>query len=243
MAQNTSDLINYFLAIDEQHIDFLGKIRHWDNLKIGTEDNLYWVKNLSYEQIDSLEVKTIPFKTIYYAQENKLFKQGSLLPERTIPTLLWTPIERGLSIELPNYNFNYFGINEKVEIKLVESDSEKPVVGMLVKKHILEAYIQHAPAIRFQKLEWVIINDESIFIVGEPNLPIQGDIFWKINNFFLPIGYAFEFPILINIIAKTINPTSQNYIIYYTQNDYYLINKYDFQPLSISSFRLSFYNL
>jgi hypothetical protein len=243
MAQNTSNDINYFLAIDEKHLDFLGKIRHWANLKMAMEDNFCWVKDFTYEQINALEVKTIPYKTIYYSQENKLFKQDSLLPERTIPMLLWTPIERALSIELPSYNFNYFGVNDQVSVKLVQSEQEKPVFGMLVDRRVLEEYIQNAPAIRLQKLKWTILDESAVFIIGEPNLPIQGEGFWKNGDFFLPIGYDFELPILTNVLSQLIDPNHRNYIVYGLDNQYFLMGKHDFQPLSISSFRLSFYNL
>jgi hypothetical protein len=35
-----------------------------------------------------------------------------------MPNLLWTPIERALSIDLPSFNHNFFGINQSVDIKL-----------------------------------------------------------------------------------------------------------------------------
>ena len=243
MAQNTSNDISYFLALDEKYLDFLGRIRHWSNLKMAIEDNFCWVKDFTFEQINALEVKTIPYKTIYYAKDNKLFKQDSLLPERTIPMLLWTPIERALPIELPNYNFNYFGINDQVLIKLIQSEQERPVIGMLIDRKVLENYIQNAPAIRLQNLSWIILNANSVFIIGEPNLPIQGEEFWKSDGFFIPIGYDFELPILINVLSQLIDPKNQNHVVYGVDSQYFLLEKRYFQPLSISSFRLSFYSL
>ena len=240
MAQDFTNPINYFLAIEKQYVDFLGKIRHWNNLKIATEDTHYWVKDFSFEQINSLEVKTIPYKQIYYTQDHKLFKKDSLLPDRNIPSLLWTPVERGLPVELPSYNFNFFGVNDKIGIKLVPSENEKPVLGMIIDREVLEEYIQNAPAIRLTKLIWTILNETSVFIIGEPNLPIRGEIFWKNTNFFLPIGYDFELPILSNIINQVIDPEERTYIVFSKNSDYFLVEKTDFQTLSLSSFRLSF---
>jgi MoxR-vWA-beta-propeller ternary system domain bpX2 len=240
MAQDSANHITYFLAIEQRYVDFLGKIRHWNNLKIATEDTYFWVKDFSFEQINSLEVKTIPYKQVYYSQDHKLFKVDSLLPDRNVPTLLWTPIERGLSVELPNYNFNFFGLKDKIDIKLVLSEREKPVLGMIADREVLEEYIQNAPAVRLQKLTWAILNEKSVFIMGEPNLPIRGEIFWQNSNFFLPIGYDFELSILTKTINQLIDPNEANFIVFSKNNNYFLIEKTNLQTLSLSSFRLSF---
>lgn len=241
MAIHSSDRVNYFLSLPLQHKDFLGEIRHWGNLKIGFEDDLIWIKDLNLVQIDSVEVKSIPYKEIYYASGDKLFLKGSLLPSRRIPSLLWSPIHRGLSLELPRSNHNYFRVASKANVRIVTSAVEKESYGLLVAIDELQKFIETAPSIRLKNLRWVIVDNKAL-ILGNPLLPLNGDVFWKRDNFLLPSGFDLELPILTSTIAELINKEQDHWIVWNKEGSYYAIDKRLFSPLSISSFRLTITN-
>jgi hypothetical protein len=230
MAENTSNNIeNFLLEIDIEHRDYLEKIRHWSNLSVAFDENSIWLRNISKTQVDSMEIKSIPFKKIYYLKDDLLFLKDSLLPlKRLQRSLLWSPISRALPVKLPFCNNNFFGINEKIEVKIVPSEIEK-------------IYIENAPKIRLQNLVWTIVNQE-ILIIGTPILPIQGKTFWNVLEFIFPSGYDLEFPLLDQIINSEINPFNENFIFFQENGKYVNIPKDKFRPLSISSFRLTFSN-
>jgi hypothetical protein len=241
MAIDSAGSVAYFLLLPLEHKDYLGAVRHWENLKVGVEEGVIWVKDLTTVQIDSVEIKSIPHKTLYYTSGPSLYKQGSLLPDRAIPSLLWTPVARGLPIELPPYNHNYFGVNERIAVRLVSTDQEQEAYAMLASMEALQAYVQSAPAIRLKHIRWVIANEKSL-LLGTPLLPIQGDVYWRLNDFLLPAGCQFEFPLLAETIQALLNPKGDHWIVWQTDGRYWKLAKEDVRPLSIASFRESIKN-
>lgn len=233
-----SDLI-YFLWIDEHYKNDLAHIRHWNNLKVAFDDNGIWLKDFDYVQINSVEVKSIPFKHIFYAKNGKLFPLNSLLPNRNIPSLLWTPISRALPVVLPSFNHNYFGITETVTLSLVPSNEEIEAKILITTMADLDKYIQNAPSIRLKNLFWAVLNTDQAFILGQPMLPILGEAYWQKEDFVIPVGYNFDNPILTKVLNNNINPQKEALIIWDSSNCYFLINKCDLRPLSLSSFRLT----
>lgn len=252
--------MTHFLVVENTQKEYLGGIRHWHNLKICFEENQIWVKDFTEEQIDSTEVKSIPYKNIYYANGNKLFLKGSLLPSRNLPSLLWSPIDRGLPVKLPSFNYNYFGVQEKINIQLIPADKEQEGYALMTDIELLGAYMTSAPAVRLQKLDWIIFktspveadvnselftlppavaNKDLAIIFGTPLLPVQGKVFWRKGNFLIPAGYDFDLHSLIEVLDKLINPQSSFIVVWNMDSTYFLLDKKEVQMLSISSFRLS----
>lgn len=234
--------MEYFVCIQKQDEDFLAKIRHWINIKMAFEGDFIWIKDLSTEQIQSFEIKTIPSHILYYAQNGKLFLHNSLLPNRNIPALLWTPIERALPVKLPAFNHNYFGTKEKININLIVSYIENEAFAMVTTISILDEYIQTAPKIRLQNISWALAEEDKLILFGQPILPIRGEILWRNKDFLIPAGYDFELHLLADQLNDMINPKKDAWVVWDTDGNYFLIPKQISKPLSLSSFRLSVSN-
>ncbi len=243
MANNVDNNVTYYLSIDSNNKSFLNSIRHWQNLMLAYDLAIIWVKDFSYAQLESLEVKSIPFKTIYYAKDGKLYLLNSLLPNNIIPSLLWSPINRALPIQLPSFNHNYFGINEQIDIKLVATEIEKNPFAIIVTLSDVEKYIYKAAAIRLQKIKWCILNNNKVLLIGLPLLPIRGLAYWQSNSSLLPLGFDFELFILINFYNNLLNSDNENWIIWNTDGSYFLVEKATLQNLSNSSFKLTIQNI
>ncbi|MGV3539949.1 MAG: hypothetical protein ACO1OQ_09070 [Rufibacter sp.] len=240
MAENPSNHLSFLLEIAKEHAGYLTQIRHWGNLKIAHEKDTYWIKDFTQSQIESVEVKSIPFKQLYSLQNHLLFPYGSHLPVRRMTShLLWTPMERGLPVTLPSYNHNFFGLQEKLQIKLVPSEQEQQPVGLLSSLATLTIYTETAPAIRLQKQVWVILNQQDALILGSPLLPIQGKALWSMGSHLLPTGYEFELPALAEVIQEKINGEQRHWVLWQADSSYSLVEKELLQSLSISSVRLS----
>ena len=239
MAYNASHDVVYYLHLDTSRKDDLATIRGWSNLKIAFDGASLWVKDFEHSQITSVAVKSIPFKTLFYERDGKLFLLNSLLPDRVIPPLLWTAIDRALPITLPGFNHNYFGIHEKIAVQLVESGQVHESVAMITPFEHLERYSTSAPAIRMKRLQWALINGEQAFLLGTPLLPIPGLAFWHRGDSLLPAGYDFELPVLADTYASILNPEKQHLLLWNADCTYSLLPKNDLQPLSISSVRLT----
>ena len=230
----------YFLEIKKEHKDFLGSIRHWDNLKLAFETDTIWIKDLSLEQINTTEIQQIPYKTVYELKENLLFEKDKFLPSKKLPSgLLWSPILRALPVSLPKFNHNYFGIDQKLQISIKPSEAIKEAYALLVDYNELKLYIETAPKFRLEPLQWVVF-DKSALILGSPLLPIKGNTYWLDHDFLLPTGYHFEWFALTKTIQEKLNPSRENLILWNLDNSYSTIPKTTIKQLSISSFRLTF---
>ncbi|CAD0004252.1 hypothetical protein [Flavobacterium salmonis] len=230
----------YFLEIKIEHKDFLGGIRHWDNLKVAFETDTVWIRDFSSEQINSAEIQQIPYKIVYEWKENLLFEKDKLLPSKKLPSgLLWSPILRALPVSLPKFNHNYFGIDQRLEMNLKPSENVKLAFAMLVSFEELKLYIESAPKYRLEPLKWVVI-DKRILLFGFPLLPVKGSTFWMNHDFLLPTGYDFEWFSLTGTFQEKLNPSKENLILWNEDNSYSVIPKETIKPLSISSFRLTF---
>jgi hypothetical protein len=243
MATDASNRINYYLVIDRENTDDLGRVRHWTNLKVAYEDHRLWVKDLDYAQINSVEVKSLRSKSLYYEKDGRLFPLNSVLPECIAPALLWTPIDRALKITLPSLNHNFFGLNEGIPLRMISSDQEFEPHAMVVSIALLGNYVETAPAIRLSAIRWVVLNNSEALLIGKPFLPLPGQAYWLRKDMLIPAGYDFEFHILSDVFQKIINPARDRWIVWNTEASYYSIVKEDFQTLSRSSFRLTDLNV
>lgn len=230
----------YFLEINKEHKDFLGSIRHWDNLKVAFETTVIWVKDFSFAQISSPEMLQIPYAKIYELKDNLLFEKDKLLPSKKLPSgLLWTPILRALPVALPKFNHNFFGIDQRINMILKPSEDTKEAYALLVDYEELKSYIESAPKFRLEPLRWVVINKKAL-IIGTPLLPLKGSTYWFDNHFLVPSGYNFEWNALTKMIQQKINPSTENMVLWNTDNSFSNIPINTIKQLSISSFRLTF---
>lgn len=235
MAENIANDLVHLLEINIKHKDFLGQIRHWDNLRLATNDQCIWIKDFTDTQLESVVLKSIPFTCLYECRENLLFPKGSLLPKMKMPNLLWTPMEKALPVKLDNYNYNYFGVQQKYAIKLMESTIEQKATVLLVDKFQANDYIINASKIRLQCIKWIAIGSNEALFFGEPFLPLNGKAYWQNGDFILPIGYDFEFSILKSFIQESFS--TNDYIWWKDASELSCIPKGSIKPLSISSWK------
>jgi len=239
MAKDSANDISWFLRTDAAHKDALSDIRPWANLKVAFEAKEVWVSGFTQSQIHTVEVRSNPFASIFYAKGAKLFPQNSQLPVGNVPSLLWTPIQRAFPIKLPSFNHNYFGIDEKIALNLVHSVEEKEAMAMLIEVKELGNYMETAPEVRTAALSWIVMGKSKALVIGKPVLPIRGDTFWQRGDFLLPAGYDFDLYQLAESLNQRLNPEKEDWILWNTDNSYVKIRKENVKPLSLSSFRLT----
>jgi len=226
------------MVIDKQHLYYIGQIRHWNNVKMAIDEGVVWIKDITVEQVSSVELNSIPHKTIFENKKGLLFLPGNFVPERKMPGLLWTQLQKAIPLTLPVENYNYFGIRDKINIKLSLSDIERGPHCIMTQVDVLGRYMVTAPTIRLKNLSWVIINADQCLVMGSPVLPIPGDSFWLDRNFIIPSGY--ELRLFYDEINAVVNPENDCWIVWNKDSIWYTINKQLAKPLSLSSFRISF---
>ncbi len=239
MAEDAADDLSYLIEADVSMADKLATLRHWRNLAVAFEAESVWLKGFSFEQINAPELRRIPHVRRYYARAGLLFPVNSLLPAGRLPSLLWTPIERGLRLELPDFNHNFFAVRTQISPRLVHATEEKEAAAMIVSAPELESYLRTAAVVRLSNIRWTILDGRDAFLLGRPLLPLPGAVYWRYDDSFLPAGLSFEAEALVDAINRRINDKSHDWIVWNEDATYFSIGKSQLQPLSLSSFRLS----
>ncbi|GAA5095283.1 hypothetical protein GCM10023210_27790 [Chryseobacterium ginsengisoli] len=240
MAKDSSNGIKDFWAelprVDE---DSLGSIRDWKNVQIALEEEIIWLKGFTTEQAVSSEIQQLPNFLLYELREGLLFRKDALVPSKKVRTaLLWTPIDKALRLTFPSSNQNFFGIDEKIEVKLKPSEEEQPATALLCSMTEVKETIIALPKFKLEKLDWIVINDKALFI-GNPLLSFPGKTYWTKDGHLLPTGYDFEFKNLSSLLQRKYNASQDQWLLWNENGNVLQLNKDDFRKLSVSSFRLT----
>ncbi|WP_106917344.1 hypothetical protein [Chryseobacterium aurantiacum] len=240
MAENSSNNIKEFWAeIPRKDEDALGSVRDWKNVQIAVDDETIWLKGFTDEQAVSSEIHQLPNFLLYELRDGLLFKKGALVPSRKMTTaLLWMSINKALRLNFPISNNNYFGINEKVKIRLKESEEEHPVVALLCNLSDIKDRIATVPKFRLEKIKWIVIGEKALFF-GTPLLSLPGKTYWLKDNHLLPSGLDFEFKNLSIPLQEKYNKESDGWLLWDEKGNYISLKETYFRDLSVSSFRLT----
>lgn len=240
MAENSSDDIKEFWAeLSRTDDDYLGSIRDWKNVHVATDNEIIWLKGFTEEQTLSSEIHQLPNFLLYELRDGLLFKKEALVPSKKMRTgLLWTPIDKALRLTFPASNQNYFGIREKIQIRLKESNEEHSVIALISVITEVKQSIVTLPKFRLDKIEWTVIEEKVLFL-GTPLLSLPGKTYWTKDGHLLPSGFDFEFKNLSKLLQQKYNKMSDGWLLWDEEGNYLEIKKTDFRPLSVSSFRLT----
>lgn len=240
MAENPSDHIKEFWAeLPRTDQDYLGSIRDWKNVQIATDAETIWLKGFTDEQVLASKLHQLPNFLLYELRDGLLFKKDALVPSKKMRTaLLWMPIDKALRLTLPASNQNYFGISEKIPVKLKECDEEYPAVALVSKTANIKQSIAALPKFRLEKIDWTVMGDKALFL-GTPLLSLPGKTYWTKDGHLLPSGYDFEFKNLSIFLQQKYNKALDGWLLWDEKGNCCSIKKTDFQPFSVSSFRLT----
>ncbi|WP_374461018.1 hypothetical protein [Chryseobacterium taeanense] len=240
MAKDPSERIKEFWAeIPRADEDFLGSIRDWKNVQIALDEDTIWLKDFTAEQAVSSEVQQLPNFLLYELRDGLLFRKNALVPSKKMRTaLLWTSIDKALKLTFPISNNNFFGINEKIEVKLKAGKEEKSAVALLSSLSEIKESLIALPKFKLEKLDWIIIDDKALFL-GNPLLSFPGKTFWAKDGHLLPTGFDFEFKNMSSLLQKKYNSDFEFWLLWDENGSVLYLNKNDFRKLSVSSFRLT----
>lgn len=240
MAKDPSEPVKEFRAVlartDE---DFLGSIRDWKNIQLASDDEVIWLKGFTPEQAASQEIRQMPGLLLYELRDGLLFRKDALVPSRKMRTaLLWTPIDKALKLTFPLSNNNFFGIDEKVEVKLKPVEEERPAAALLCSMAEIKGIIVTLPKFRLERIDWILIGDKALFL-GTPLLGLPGKPYWAHNGHLLPAGFDFEFRNLSALLQRKYNANLEQQLLWTEEGHMLCLPENSFRKLSVSSFRLT----
>lgn len=240
MAKDPSGSVKEFWAeLPKADEDFLGSIRDWKNIHIASDGEVIWLKGFTDEQAVSPEIQQLPNVLLYELRNGLLFRLNALVPTKKMRTaLLWTVIDKALKLHFPISNNNFFGIDEKIEVRLKPSEEEQPATALLCVISEIKDSIIALPKFKLENLNWIVINEHALFM-GKPLLSFRGKTYWSKDGHLLPTGFDFEFKNMSSLLQRKYNATQEQWLLWNEDGTVLHINKEDFRKLSVSSFRLT----
>jgi len=227
------------LEIDESGIDFLGPIRHWPHLSMTAAGGIIWVRGLRPDDLGHRALRGIPHARVLYLRDDHLYPENALVPIKKLPPgIIWRPLSKGLPLSFPSFNHNYFGIGERMAIRLVTSTEESPAVALLILVEALRSYAITASAVRLRHLHWVVLGREAL-VIGTPMLPLPGRAFWQLGAHLLPVGYTFEFPILAETLGRRLCRQTGDRVFWGQDGSCLVLAQADVVPMSLGSIRMT----
>jgi len=200
------------------------------------DEALIWIRGLTRNEIESESVLKIPLIQRYFLEGAQLVPFGKSLPVMVEPNLLWTPIQRGLKIQLPKENFNFFGLDQTFKISLVPSQENKLIDATIIDLSILGKYLETAPRIRLKNLRWTIIENKSALVLGRPLLPVIGQDYYQLSCFLIPAGWKLEYEKFSKVFKKALGESIEFWYLIHANNEIFKLSKAKFNSLSKGSF-------
>ncbi len=234
MASNAQINIKYLARLHETGLDRLAVLYNWEHLSIANEDGYLWIKGLTEDEIESVELMSIPGIERFYSKSGKLYPFQKLLPIGNEPSCLWTAIKRAIHLDLPSKNHNFFELAASLQVNVIPSDQTKEVSFHMVDLPTFGEYVKTASTLRLHPLLWVIVENKAL-IIGTPILPLPGKTYWKLGNFIIPSGYDFEIPALSDAINQKLNPDNRYDLLWNENQTYTRISKTTYTKLTRSS--------
>lgn len=238
MEQNSTERINYLARIPRGRMEQLKAIRHWRGVKMAMQDKYVWLKGFSGKDLQDVALRSLYGLELFEQKGDYLYYLEAHLAEAKAPHLLWTPIEKGLPVEKPLPNPNYFGLSSQITIQLQATEQEKSPFGVLTSMEQLADYLVGASSVRLKSLDWTILNQQQALILGTPLLPIPGQTFWRLHQHLIPTGWHFNYPSLAKSLQAQTASNGQ-WMLWHKDASYTLIEQQATMPLRRSSFRLS----
>ena len=237
METNVEGII---LVIPEKSAPFLRQIRHWDQLLIAFAEAHWWIAGVTKEQLGTKAIATLPFQKVYTLAEGLLYPYEKLLPTRKLPRKLeWATLTKGLPLERPKLNHNYFGLFQQLPIHIQPSTKTQVSAAILTKNEHLLKLMQTYAGARMENLTWCLVSSHTCFVMGTPILSLPGQTFWRSGQLFLPTGFDLNQPLLRKAFEQKLKLEEETCYVWPIASAPFLISAATRVPLSRSSVRMT----
>lgn len=235
MEDHVRNSVEYFISLSYTLKSSLYKLRDLTHLKIAIDEDLIWVRGFLEAEIGSTAVLSLPTACRYYLHKAQLYLVGNRLPSLVEPSLLWTPIQRGLKVETPKQNFNYFGIQHQHSISLIPSAKEQPIDVAICSLDMLRFYVSIAPKVRLDSLMWCMFEIDQAIVIGEPVLPIRSQDYYIVDCFIIPAGFVIKYTNMVKLYKHSLSESNIYWYIISKENTIKRIPRSHFNSLSKGS--------
>jgi len=202
------------LVLEPQYEGQLGKIRTIPGWKAARYEDHIWLKGPLDNGKQQLLINSLPATTRYEMDAgNRLFPIGRLTPTALLEELDWLPLIDFLPLEIPISALPGI-LQTQMGISLIRSTNPKPASALQTSFEEWKAFVNDAPLIRLQQLQFAVSLTREVIVIGNPLPPIPGKVYWIDKNLLIPLGFDFDPPFLAGLIGNKAAAEIQEYILF-----------------------------
>ena len=146
-------------------------------------------------------------------QNGNLFPLEGLTPVAKMPDLNWLPVASFIEVELPIAALPA-ETTERVSVKLTRSTTMKEANFLLLPWNLWQEYALATSNIRLKPLTFAVSEQGEVVVYGKPLPPLPGQLFWQTEQILLPAGWAFEYPLIAEILTSTYLKKKNKLLLY-----------------------------
>lgn len=180
---------SWVAAIPRDQARGLGSLRLIPGLTACLHDDLIWLRTTDPADDLTQELRKLPGTTFYtLTPGGELVQQGRRLPSRRLPPVNWQSLTALLTPAASPQPVPNRAVS-RLELSLVRVFDEQPAFALETSLAEWEQFVETAPKLRLDPLEFLTARDQRTLVVGIPLPPLKGQRYWHREGVFVPAGY------------------------------------------------------
>lgn len=225
------------IVLATAHIDQVGHIRAVPGWKAAMHNDEIWLKGPLDNEKNQLLLHSLPMLRSYEVDEqHRLFPTGKLTPVALLKELEWQELPVFLPLTLP-VSALPATLGDKVSVSLQRSINTQPAYAIQTNFDTWKEYVNTAPLVRLQQLEFAVSASQEVIIVGQPLPGLPGKSYWINGKLLIPAGYDFNPPIIGDLLNQRFRSDGQEFILFNEQGEQTAIAVACFKPADRATIR------
>ncbi len=217
----------------------LGAVRCFPGLMVKEKADGLWLELPKTTEQVPREIRKLPLQqTFTLDAEGNLFPVGKQTPIATNWQLTAATIAEFMPVSLPVSAFPA-QVDRVFRSKLVSSDRERQVVGLLANWEPFLHYVSLAAKARLGKLQFAVSENREVLVLGGPVPTIPGQALWSMQEVLLPAGLDFEYSGLLPLFKKKYLAKGGAFGLFREDGSWERIDKDAFQAVTRSAVRIT----
>ncbi len=158
------------------------------------------------------------------------------LPVARAPAVPWLPLAETLTVQ-PVMPVMPGRTRERPGISLVRTGNEAPAQALLLPLPVLAAWVENAPRLRLERLQFAAAADGRTFVRGVPLPPVPGAPYYFCGTLALPCGWDFAPHVWAGWVEKSLAVPAEALALVHEDSRIEMIGAEGFAPLTLAAVR------
>jgi hypothetical protein len=217
----------------------LSLLRHESSIQLCLEQDAVWLWSERTSPELQRQYLQLPGARRYELHNNQeLTLLGDRVPSAKLPAGPWMALSEWLTLERPVAQLPTKP-SSLVSLRLVSSQQEQPVAGLLTRMSVWLPYVIETFAPKYAHCRFVMSAADMVWIQGTPLPALPGTYFYERSGIWLPAGLTWAPDLQPAIVRQLLKITSDEIVLWQADGQLARIKLADFVQATRSAVRYS----